>query len=268
MVIAVMIATFEALLVFLLFLPGFISQRIYECLTPRKTRSNLRRIIGALMLSLLVYGIYLGITETTSALPQLPVVLELAEEAAASSDDLTVLEEAAQMLDSVRVSAPGVLVLVGIAVLLGLVMGHGIEHGWIYWLLRAEYLNPNPAKRPGLWKALRPLRWLFGVTYATGRDSVWEDCLRRQKTPLIAVHLATGETIIGRCKYSSDRAGTQELLVIPSENPSFINHPDFKEVVVIGSDGKSIKRHQQGVLVPSSAEIRLIEFLGEDRVDW
>ena len=70
----IMIVTFQALSVFLIFFPGFLSQRIIELLTPRRPRNNFERLIDAAALSLVIYGLYLGFAQLFG-LPDMPVLV-------------------------------------------------------------------------------------------------------------------------------------------------------------------------------------------------
>ena len=72
MVISIMIASFEAVLVFLLFLPGFVTQRIIEILSPRKERDWFGRLVSGGVLTLMIYAFYIAVIAIPAGLPLVP----------------------------------------------------------------------------------------------------------------------------------------------------------------------------------------------------
>jgi len=106
---------------------------------------------------------------------------------------------------------------------------------------------------------MRKLHGWMQFTRSTGRDTVWEDVLSRQKTHLIAVNLKDGRKIIGKCEYFSDNLEHPELLIV-GQDPSLV--PDYLQGVTIIRDGKAEKLPGEGFFITSSAEIDSIELLG------
>lgn len=245
-VMAVMIATFEALLVFLLFLPGFISQRIIELLTPRRKRTTMVRIIDGAALSILVYLLYLAVASAFSLEP-LPVVLDPTAKTLVDIDGL------------------GAIAILAISVVVGALIGKSLEFGWFYWFLRAEYLNPRCRDRSCRYaRFIRKLRRWLQFTRSTGRDTVWEDVLSYQKTHLVAVNLKDGRKVIGKCEYFSDNLEHPELLIV-AQDPSLV--PDYLQGITVIRGGKVGKLPGEGFFITSSAEIDSIELLGGTDVE-
>jgi hypothetical protein len=245
-VLDVMIATFEGLLVFLLFLPGFISQRIIELLTPRRPRGTLMRIIDGAALSILVYLLYL-VVAAIFCLPVLPISRSVDGGIEANL-------------------APSLAILL-LSVASGLILGKGLEFGWIYKILRADYLpRPLTTDESRRARVFRKMRSLLRFTRSTGRNTVWEDVLSIQRTPMIAVTLKDGRKIVGSCRFFSDDPDRPEIVIVPPD-PEIVTEEELRGVIVFEKDGSRSKLPGGGVFITSSAGIDVIELLGGNVVE-
>lgn len=113
-----MLTTVAALNVLIFLLPGFVSQRIIEGLTVVGKRTDITRVIDALVLSLLNYLAY---TFTALYISTKPVPLSLTP-------------EGHLQFGISDVAGPGVLIL--ISLLMGLIFSKSINAGWHYAFLR------------------------------------------------------------------------------------------------------------------------------------
>ncbi len=241
-VMAVMITTFEALLVFILFLPGFISQRIIELLTPRRKRSNLIRVIDGAALSVVIYLLYLALASVAN-LPPLPISFDATQKTIAN------------------INGWAALAILGIGVMLGMIIAKGLEFGCIFKVLRAEYIkSPKPDDTGWCARFVRKLKSALQFTRSTGRATVWEDVLSEVDAPLLAISLADGRKIIGRCSFFSDDPEHPEI-VITAPDPRCVQQPELQGITVI-ADGVRQKLPGTGIFITSAAEIETIELLG------
>lgn len=253
-VIAVMITTFEALLVFLLFLPGFVSQRIIEVLSPRKERDWFGRLVSGAVLSLVIYAFYVACIALPTGLPRLPVEVVVSEEIAG---DLSV-----SPLGFGRINYQTAGIILALSIVLGLIIGRSMDAGSFFGFLRADYIPiPRPDDTGLRARVWRVLRRVLRFTTATGRDTLWEDALCVRRSHFVKVTLRSGRVIIGRYLHYSDNPRTRELWIISPEQSLLPEQPPAVLVAEAGSsDYKPIPG--SGVLITAAAEIETVEFLG------
>jgi|GEM_PF-6366355 len=265
MVMSIMIATFEALLVFLLFLPGFITQRTIEILSPRKERDWFGRLVSGAVLTLLIYAFYIAFIAIPSGLPMFPAEVNAQQEAAISVEDDSAPAEP-QTAWQIHYHVAGIILAISIG--LGLVIGRSMDKGTFYAVLRAEYVTiPKPDDKTLKAGILRVLRWLLRFTSATGRDTVWEDALHVRRSHFVKVTLRNGRTILGRYLHYSDNPRIQDLWIIKPEQALLPGHPPAVLIAEPGSTDYRPVLSSAGVLITDRAMIETIEFIGDIRVD-
>lgn len=248
-VMAIMVTTFEALFVFLLFVPGFLTQRIMEVLTPRRVRDTFERVVGGGILSLAVYALYILLVSLPFGWPRLPVEYV---------PDIKLWE--------IHYEVGGLILL--ISVVLGAVLGRWIDSGYLFYLLRGDYVHPpKPTDKPWCARMRKRIRRALHFTSGTGRDSVWEDALRIQRSPFVKVTLSSGRAIVGKCIFYSDDPRSRELLIIPPDVD--LAGGDSPSVLVVDSATSTPRPLPgPGVLINADADIESVEFLGPKDVQW
>ena len=223
----------EALAIFLLFVPGFLAERVATILTPKRTTTALESLINSVGLSLLIYGIY-QIPLLFTSVPSLPVALSGSE----GSQVLTV-------------STSSIGLLVGIAIAVGVLVGWGLESGAIYRCLSLRFFGR------------------FRATNRTGRPTVWEDALMENPSPFVDVHLRNGEIISGSYFYISERPGENEILIVPpGEDCGLPPGDDHCNIIVTGEDGSKVRPEIKGILLTTDARIERIDFNYHEPIDW
>jgi len=258
-----MLATFEALLVFLIFFPGFLSERIVRALSPKTEKSSFEIVVDAAALSVVVYGTYVLLALVT-ALPVTPVVLRK--------------PYLPPFTGAVSVDVRSVAVILGLSLLIGGFLGKVVQSGTLYRFLRAEFVSrPRDGDksirariRRGLHKALgrgtRLNAWLR-MTQQTGRNTVWEDVFGINPTPLVAVTLGDGSKVVGVCKHYSTAPSNQEVLIAPHRPGEETAWPIGK-ILFISPSGKYEWRTLAGIYIGKEAKVKAIEFHGEAHVEW
>jgi len=218
----------EALAVFLIFLPGFVAQKMVEILTPRRPYSAFERFVNAASLSLLVYALYVPFTLLHS---------------------FQLLPVSADPVKSISANASSVGLLLVLGVLVGLVVGHGASTGWIY-------------------RALRGKRWPFvRLTNRTGRATVWEDAFAGLDSPaLCAVFLKDGTRIMGWVRYYSEDPANRELLITPY--PGIYGQDGLPRVAVMDETPDNDAYECRAVLLTPAAEIQRIDFVSPSELRW
>ena len=247
-----MISSFEALVVFLLFLPGFLSQRIIEVLTPKRSRDNFVRFIDAVVLSLLVYSTYLLIATNWFDLPILPV----------SAESIPTIDISS--FNFININEGSVVAILSFSVIWGVLIGHGLEQGWIYWLLRGEYMEQPSYDEKGIWaNCKRMLNKVLSFTRGSGKSSVWQEVFSDPKSNLVEVRLRDGSKVYGYCTHYSDEPGEQELLIERPPNSAFEGEEEkpIKNVLVAKKGGRPKKIPASAILITSKMDIEKIVFL-------
>jgi hypothetical protein len=120
------VTTYDALLIFLLFLPGLLSQRIVEFLTPRQERGEFERLIDAAALSLAIFLLYL-VVAGVFGLPKVPV----AYTPAVTVDSVTTAAK-------LEVRWQSALAIFLLSAFVGALLGKWIGNGRLYYLLGAS----------------------------------------------------------------------------------------------------------------------------------
>lgn len=217
MVMSIMIGTFEALLIFLLFFPGFLTERIIRALTPKRPKTSFEMLIDAAALSVGIFGLHL-LVACVFHLPVVPVSVGTTH---------------ALLYSSVSIDWRSVASILLISVALGLKLGKWLDNGALYRRLRGIWVaKPSPdlarsqkrGARARFW--VRSFVWrLIGEgshfskwtrhTRGTGNDTVWGDIFSSPVPRSACVRLKSGRRIIGRCRLYSDSLDARELLVIP-----------------------------------------------------
>jgi len=268
-----MIATFEGLAVFLLFLPGFISQRIIEILSPKKSRDWFGRLVSSGVLSLLIYGFYIVAIASWSGLPQVPAEIVSPEQTVVSTypEGQTTADGTVQSLQTiwrVRFNYQVCGIIIGISIVLGLAIGSSMDRGTFYAALRGTYI-PIPKDDDRSLRALlfRILKWFLRFTSSTGRDTAWEDALHVRRSHFVKVTLRNGRTIIGRYLCYSDNPRVQDLWIIKPEQSLLPGHSPEVLVAEAGSTEYRPVLSSSGILITDSAEIETVEFIGDIAVD-
>jgi len=252
--VAVEIATFEALVVFLIFFPGFLAERIIRGLAPRTTRTSFEIFVDAAALSVPVYGLY-ALIAARAGLPLLPVTA-----------------------DPLGVSPWAVSAILGSSVVVGLSLGKVIQSGNLFRVLRCEVVTLPAESDRRIRSRIR--RWLYGIvgrgtrlngwlrfTQQTGRLTVWEDVFAINPTPLVGVKLADGTKVVGVCKHYSTAADNVEILLAPHSPEEVTSWPKGK-LLFISSKGESDWRELSGIYLGKGAAIQSVEFLGKPGVEW
>lgn len=247
---SVMIATFEALFVFLLLLPGFVTQRIIELLTPRKVRDTLGRLVSGAVLSIAIYCMYIIAFALPLDLPPIPV-------------------NYVKGIELWQINYPAAGIILFISIVSGLLIGKALDTGRLFYVLRADYISvPDPGDTTRRAIFCRAIRRLLRFTTGTGRDSVWEDTLRIQRTPFIQVTLGNGRRIVGKCVYYSDNPRTRELLIVPPDQSLLPNQEVPTVIVASAGSEKFLPVPGPGILITSAAKIETVDFLGQEKVEW
>jgi len=225
-------STIEALAIFLLFIPGFLAERVITILTPKKAASALESLINAVGLSLLIYGLY-QIPALLEAVPELPVSIT-----------------GSGVSQTIVVSGVSIGLLIVIALVTGALLGRSIASGSIYRSLS------------------KPILGRFGLTNRTGRSTVWEDALLQNRSPFVDIHLKNGLIISGSYAMISERPGENSILVIPP--PADCVPPDQPEphILITDEDGAYPLTTCQGMLLTESAEIQRIDFHARAPIQW
>ena len=220
--------TIPALGIFLLFLPGFLAERVASLLTPKRGKTALESLINASGLSLLIYGFY-QLPAHYSAVPDFPVAFNYVD-------------------DTVTLSFSGISfgILIALSLLVGVLVGWAVESGAFYRLLS---------------QTLR-------LTTRTGRQTVWADVLLENPSPLVGVHLRNGTSIYGKCVYFSERPGENELHISPPGESIRQPNAKARRIMIDEGNGPEPQPKCQGILIPSSALIDYVEFFHEDPIDW
>jgi hypothetical protein len=158
--------TFEVLQVLIFLLPGLLSETVLNVLCIRQDRGDIQKVFEALMFALPVYALY-SIFKTAS-----PLVFQ----------DGTL-----------KYDWPGMLLLVGLALLLPAALSLLHNKGWLMCVLT---------------------RW--GITRRTGRTSIWEDVLC-EKAAYIVLHFRDGSLLYGWPEFYSDDPDKRALFVSQAE---------------------------------------------------
>jgi len=145
--------TFPALGIFLLFLPGFLAERVASFLTPRREKTALESLINAAGLSLLIYGLY-QIPAHYSGVPDFPVAFTVAD-------------------DSVTLSFSGISfgILIVLSLLVGALVGWAVESGAFYRFLSQKLRLTTRTGRQT--EPPRVFRRLHGLSPATIAGASW-----------------------------------------------------------------------------------------------
>ena len=119
--------SYQALIVFLILLPGFITRTIIEALTPRKRQRDLSLVIESFIFSFITYAIVLYVypDKFQWIFWQHPVLV---------SDTI---------LSSVR---PVIVLAFVVSVIMGLLWSTIINHDWLHWILRLIRVTTNTAR--------------------------------------------------------------------------------------------------------------------------
>lgn len=233
--------TIIALMVFLLFFPGFLTQMIIELLTPKKQRTDFERFISAAGFSFLLYAIYLIFHQLApDTLPLLPV-----------QPNFTPYPTA-------------IIIIFGESIVIGALLGRTLSSGSLYSLLRGKWPFHKPSSREEFKQALK--RILFRWTSQTGHNTVWETAFAGVHVSLVRVHLKDGRIVIGAPLWYSDHPKRRELFITHAD-PNQVQYEDLQKIWIIEkSEGNRRTRQVRevegpGILLTPDSGIEVVEFL-------
>lgn len=236
--------TIVALLIFLLFFPGFLCQWIVNWLAPRRKKSDFELFIDAAALSVLIYTLYF-ITSLIFRLPHIPI-----------------------NLINYEINTASIAAILGWTLLSGVLLGRWLAFGTLYTWLRGKWVSlDNP-------RWLQRLEWLqvpklltivkrkvhpLSLTNQTGRRTVWEHTFNASlPRGIIRVHLRDGRVIQGAARWYSDDPEKLELLIIPP-SPDIVTRKELQKIIV-WEEGEPRPIGAKALLLTSGSEIQLIEF--------
>jgi hypothetical protein len=198
----------EALGILLILLPGFATAYLVQLLAARRKQSGLDKVVEALIFSLVLYLFTLPFFGYT-----LPITWHYGD--SAHSDSWQIL-----------IVWPHLLTLAILAIVLGALYAHSINHNWL----------------------TAPFRWL-AVSERSARSSVWNDVFSDLKG-IVQVGLSDGRTVIGWLRQYSDEDDAHVLFL--------------EEAAWIDGDLKEIPIHGPGILLTKNAGIEYVMFLDSD----
>lgn len=201
----------EALGILLILLPGFATAYLVQLLAARRKQSGLDKVVEALIFSLVLYLFTLPFFGYT-----LPIAWHPGD--GAHSDSWQIL-----------IVWPHLLTLAILAIVLGAIYAHSINHNWL----------------------TAPFRWLT-VSERSARSSVWNDVFSDLKG-IVQVGLSDGRTVIGWLRKYSDEDDAHVLFL--------------EEAAWIDSDLKEIPIHGPGILLTKNSGIEYVMFLDSDDQD-
>jgi hypothetical protein len=198
----------EALGILLILLPGFASAYLVQLLAARRKQSEFDKVIEALIFSLVLY---------LFTLPFFGYSLPIAWH----SGDVK-HPDAWQIF----IVWPHLLTLAILAVVMGALYAHSINHNWL----------------------TAPFRW-FKISERSARSSVWNDVFSDLKG-IVQVELSDGRSVIGWIRKYSDEDDADALFL--------------DEAAWIDSDGKEVPIHGPGILLTKNLGIKYVMFLDSD----
>ena len=235
--------TIVALLIFLLFFPGFLCQWIINWLAPRRKKSDFELFIDAAALSVLTYTLYF-ITSLIFRLPHIPI-----------------------NLTSYEINTASIAAILGWTVISGVLLGRWLASGTLYTWLRGKWVsldNPRWLQRlewlqvPKLLTVVKRKMHPPSLTNQTGRRTVWEHTFNTFPSDLIRVHLRDGRVVQGAALWYSDDPERLELLIIPP-SPDIVPEEKLQKII-IWEEGQPRPMDEQALLLAPDAEIQFIEF--------
>ena len=198
--------TFEAMQIFIFLIPGFISEAILNILVVRKDKTDLGKIIEALIFSLIIY---VGFSLLVSKSPVSLTVVSEAKEGASST--FTLYTDGIQFLW-----------LLLFSIILPLIIGCLITNDLHMKLLRKLH-----------------------VTGRTSRESVWLDLFLNNSRSII-INFDDGRRITGFPQYYSEDPTSQYIYLYKPAWIEYNDHKKKEEIVELnGIDGVLITPQQK-----------------------
>lgn len=206
-------STGVALYVFLLLMPGLISQAVFETVSIRPLRTPANRLIDAALFAAFDLGIYFGLTKIFRTLTLQFINFS-------QSDDIITIS---------GIKGTSVAVLIGVSLVTGFVVSFCFNKDWLIRLLRMIRIT-NKYSRPTLWMQIYE-------TYSGAWARVnLQDKRRIEGVVAINSDLDTEKGLLLEDVVIYDEDGEEEdrcqgLYVEMNEDISFIQlyHPKFKD---------------------------------------
>lgn len=195
----------EALGILLILLPGFAAAYLVQILAARRKQSEFDKVIEALIFSLTLYLITLPFFGYS-----LPIAWHRGDETNPDTWQIFVVW-------------PHLTALALLAVLLGAIYAHSINHNWL----------------------TAPFRWLK-VSKRSARSSVSNDVFSDLKG-FVQVGMSDGRSVIGWLRYYSDGDETTEIFL--------------EEAAWVENDGNESPIHGPGILLTKGLGIEYVMFL-------
>jgi len=197
--------SFEAMQILIFLLPGFISETILNILVVRKDKSDLGKVVEALVFSVIIYGIYSLIYSNS---PIELTVVSPAKDAATSTYVLTT--------QGIRL-----VEIVAFSVAIAIICGCLITTDFHMKLFR-----------------------ILHVTGKTARESVWLDLFLNNKR-WIVINFDDGRRITGFPQYYSDEPDSKFIYLYKPAWIVYNNDKKADEIKEIGCEGILITPEQK-----------------------